>query len=185
MNNFQIAPVPRFTMSRKKGDPLSVEFSPPLGSDALFHALSHKYPEIKTHQLRLQKAAIEFHLSEFEQESRLCDGSHQNMLPPLPKSALRSPWRPVPQASSPSRAPVGGQFNLDSGTILDTTQFHSMLGGFEKNPGPHKAHVKKPMSQKDREEYKVVKSVGACEKHRKQKKRVSFTTPCAKQKLIF
>jgi hypothetical protein len=172
MNNFQTAPVPSFTVSRKKGDPLSVEFIPPLGSDALFYALSYTYPEIKTHQLRLQKATIDFHLSEFEQESRLYDGSHENMLPPLPKSALRSPWRPMPQASSPSKASVGGQFNLNSQIEPDTTQFHSMLGRFEKNPGPRKAHAKKPMSQTDREEYKVVKNIGACEKHRKQKKRV-------------
>lgn len=175
MNSFQIGPMSSFTISRKIDDPLSVEFNPPRGSDALFYALSQAYPEIKTHQLRLQKAVIEFHVREFDQESRLCDSSKDSMLPPMQRPVLGVPSHT--QNLNPVKAPSEYQPMQESRVDDDLPQFHSMLGYFEKTLGPRKAHAKKPMNQKSREEYKIVKNIGACSLHRKQKKKVSYLLP--------
>lgn len=169
MNHFQTGSAPRFSISRKNGDPLSIEieFSPPLKSDALFYALSQTYPEIDTHQLRLQKATIDFHTKEYEEEK--AESAINNALPPLPKTNPASPWR-ASSHSSPSNSIADSPLNSQRNG--KQPEFQSMIGRFEKTPGSRKAHGKRPMSQKDREEYKVVKNLGACPKHRKQKKRV-------------
>jgi hypothetical protein len=169
MNSFQTGPMPGFTISRNLGDPLRVEFNPPLGSDALFYALSQSYPGIKTHQLRIQKAVLEFHLTEFDQGSRLCD-----ILPPLPTSTLKSPWQATSHVPSLPQDQSGPRPDRESQTGNSLLQFHSMLGDFTQTPGSRKAHTKRPMSRKDKEEYKIIKNIGACEKHRQKKKKVNF-----------
>lgn len=170
MNYLRTESAPTFSISRKIGDPLSIEFDPPLKTDALFDALRQTYPDIKTHQLRLQKATIDFHTKEFdEEESRTSGQCYNNLLPRLPKINPASPWRAFSQ-SSPSKSTVENPRNSQRDSMQP--EFQSMIGYFEKTPGSRKAHGKRPMSQKDREEYKVVKNIGVCPKHRKQKKKV-------------
>jgi hypothetical protein len=164
-----------FMISRSIEDPLKIEFNPPRGTDALFDALRQHYPDLGTHQLRLQKAVIEFHTREIERETSASYVSQEqphlgvqsmNILPPtisaMEVDMSRGPA--VPHDFVPSIQYAPNRKN-------DLSHFHSMLGSFKKSDGSRKGHRRRPMDPESRKQYTIVKRYGACAEHRKTKKK--------------
>jgi hypothetical protein len=159
--------IPPFTVSRKtaneesKDDPFAtLEFSPPRDSDELFDALRIYYPDLKTHKDRLFRAAIDFFTAE-----------KNTVIPAAPTFLdmnLNSSCSPPPAYSSSETA-------LDLKKPPISVDMKSMLGAFSVIPdNSARTRMKRPMTIKEREEYRHVKRVGACELCRKRKRKVGF-----------
>ncbi|KAF2434272.1 hypothetical protein EJ08DRAFT_498464 [Tothia fuscella] len=189
MDEFHGHPPRKFKIFRKAGDSTSLDFDPPLKSDALFDALREAYPEEATHQQRHRRAVLEFFQSELSYESQggpsassgtesgYWSGSNSDSA--NQQSAGLSTINPI-RLPSTNRATTYSRSKLAADS--DHNKMQSMRVDFALPQNGKKQSPRAPMDDRRREEYRITKERGACEKHRKQKKRCNCNLPTPKQK---
>jgi len=163
------------------------EFSPPLHSDELFEAMKASYPNLKTHPQRMRQATIDFCLAEqLEEERRASASSSQTSSFERSASISASSSRsnvsaqsPPSSQSSPSHEGPASQTKTMASArrvqkiATSKAKMHSMINTFVMETG--NTAKRTPMTSKQLSEYANAREEGACDKHRRRKKKVCFS----------
>jgi hypothetical protein len=161
----------------------SFEFSPPLHSDELFEAMKASYSNLKTHPQRMRQAIIDFCLAEQLQveQSTSPDSSHvssSNISTTFSASSSNSAASSQSPPPSFRTAGAGDDAARQAGTsrvrkgVPAKGKMHSMMNTFVMETG--KATKRTPMTSKQLSDYANAREEGVCNRHRRQKKKVSF-----------
>lgn len=171
-----------------------IEFWPPRGSSELYQALQRLYPHIPTHSGRMGRAVMDF----YDGNDPCITAISDNIFTP---SSFEGYFFDVndfndspiylPQQDFPTYIPSNISYATTSSRSVtpdtpETTDapendgpdevpaMNTMLGWFSITlPGQAKGRIRRPMTAKEKADYRQIREKGACETCKKRKRKVS------------